>query len=131
MKAILPVSLAICVLFTGCLPPPPPLRPAYGPGYYAPGYYGAGYGSGYYNRRHLYRPDVEAAYVPHRGYAPGVVVRPGGPIVATRRVGPVGRPGVRAGGAVRPGAARPGQVAPGAAKPVPGKPGQRKGVPPV
>ncbi len=68
MKPILPVCLAICTVFTGCLPPPPPYRTA------APGYY---------YRRSAYPAEYPApGYLrvdPRARYAPDVVVRPGYP----------------------------------------------------
>lgn len=67
MKILLPVSLAVCALFTGCLPPP-------GPGVViTPGYhhrpYGYGYPYGY--RSSAYRPYERDVVVVNR-HAPTV-----------------------------------------------------------
>ncbi len=52
MKILLPVSLAVCTLFTGCLPPPGP-SVVVTPGY-RPRPHGYGYPYGY--RHDVYRP---------------------------------------------------------------------------
>ena len=120
MKALLPISLAVCTLFAGCLPPPPPrtivapgYHRAYGPDYYRP------YGPDYY------RPGYRVTNVGPRPAPiirhtyPGVRIAPPGvrhPVAVVR--GPM--PGVRA---VPPGAAKPGP------KGRPLRPGERPPLP--
>ena len=114
MKTLLPVSLAICTLFTGCLPPPLPYRPV------APGYY--------YHRRPYPREGFGPAYLPApRGpeFAPGVVIRPLHPqAYAPGRVVPGARP---FNPALRPQNRGVRPPAPGVRQPVPaaGKPNPR------
>ena len=140
MKPILPVCLAICTVFTGCLPPPPPYRTVAPGNYYRRSVYPAEYPAPGYLRvdprpRYAPGPIVRQGY-PDAG-APYAGVRPGTPgfrqqNVGVRQVNPGIRqqttgvrqqaPGVRQ---ATPQQARPAAAAPAAAKPNPAAP--RKG----
>ena len=93
MKILLPVSLAVCTLFTGCLPPGVPgvvITPGY---HHRP--YGYGYPYGYRNdayRSDAYRRD---AYRPYERRDDVVVVNRHAPTVRHTVVGRPPFPGAR------------------------------------
>ena len=70
MKILLPVSLAVCAAFTGCLPPPLP-GVVVAPGYHRHPYgYGYPYGYHHESEYHPYRRHGEVVVVSRHAPAP-------------------------------------------------------------